>query len=95
MWRAILSHISNQKGLKGWVQGLGFSCHYRVLSYRMGLLSSKRQVSGEKGKGWSPVKVHAQSKAPPPLPPLVSDQPLQGESLRYEVLPEPVLMVSR
>ncbi|KAH0511300.1 Tyrosine-protein kinase Blk [Microtus ochrogaster] len=37
----------------------------------MGLLSSKRQVGGEKGKGWSPVKVHAQSKAPPPLPPLV------------------------
>ncbi|XP_040596638.1 tyrosine-protein kinase Blk isoform X2 [Mesocricetus auratus] len=37
----------------------------------MGLLSSKRQVGNEKGKGWSPVKAQAQSKAPPPLPPLV------------------------
>lgn len=36
----------------------------------MGLLSSKRQVS-EKGKGWSPVKIRTQDKAPPPLPPLV------------------------
>ncbi|KAL6064633.1 hypothetical protein STEG23_030330, partial [Scotinomys teguina] len=36
----------------------------------MGLLSSKRQV-GEKGKGWSPVKVHGQNKVPPPLPPMV------------------------
>lgn len=75
-------------------QGLGFS-FTAVFSYRMGLLSSKRQVGGEKGKGWSPVKVHAQSKAPPPLPPLVSDQPLPGESLRYEVLPEPAPLASR
>lgn len=36
----------------------------------MGLLSSKRQIS-EKSKSWSPVKVRAQGKVPPPLPPLV------------------------
>nr|XP_012608416.1 tyrosine-protein kinase Blk isoform X1 [Microcebus murinus]XP_012608417.1 tyrosine-protein kinase Blk isoform X1 [Microcebus murinus]XP_012608418.1 tyrosine-protein kinase Blk isoform X1 [Microcebus murinus]XP_012608419.1 tyrosine-protein kinase Blk isoform X1 [Microcebus murinus]XP_012608420.1 tyrosine-protein kinase Blk isoform X1 [Microcebus murinus] len=37
----------------------------------MGLVSSKKQVK-EKGKGrWSPLKVNAQGKTPPPLPPLV------------------------
>jgi hypothetical protein len=58
-----------------------------LLAYRMGLLSSKRQVS-EKGKGWSPVKIRTQDKAPPPLPPLVSDQPLPGQGLSHRVLPE-------
>ncbi|XP_021573945.1 tyrosine-protein kinase Blk [Carlito syrichta] len=37
----------------------------------MGLVSSKKQVK-DRGKGrWSPVKTSAQSKVPPPLPPLV------------------------
>ncbi|XP_045058432.1 tyrosine-protein kinase Blk isoform X3 [Desmodus rotundus] len=37
----------------------------------MGVVSSKKQVK-EKGKGhWSPVKDSAQSREPPPLPPLV------------------------
>ncbi|XP_049722390.1 tyrosine-protein kinase Blk isoform X3 [Elephas maximus indicus] len=37
----------------------------------MGVVSSKKQVK-EKDKGrWSPVRISTQSKAPPPLPPLV------------------------
>lgn len=59
-----------------------------LLSHRMGLLSSKRQIS-EKSKSWSPVKARAQGKVPPPLPPLVSDQPLPGQRLRRKALPEP------
>lgn len=44
-----------------------------VLSDRMGVVSSKRQVK-EKGKGrWSPEKASTQGKEAPPLPPLVSD----------------------
>ncbi|TKC35601.1 hypothetical protein EI555_012466 [Monodon monoceros] len=42
-----------------------------VLSDRMGVVSSKRQVK-EKGKGrWSPEKASTQGKEAPPLPPLV------------------------
>lgn len=45
-----------------------------VLSDRMGVVSSKKQVK-EKGKGqWSPVKDSTQSREAPPLPPLVSDR---------------------
>ena len=45
----------------------------------MGVVSSKKQVK-EKGKGhWSPVKDSAQSREPPPLPPLVSDRSSQLE----------------
>lgn len=71
-----------------------------VVSNRMGVVSSKKQVK-EKGKGhWSPVKVSTQSKDPPPLPPLVSDGYSQlgregeEEEQRARAAPSGLLLVS-
>ena len=50
-----------------------------MLSDRMGVVSSKRQVKEKGRSGWSPVKTSTQSKEPPPLPSLVSDLGAQLE----------------
>ena len=71
-----------------------------MLSDRMGVVSSKKQVKEKNKARWNPVKVSTQSKDPPPLPPLVSDGCSQleregeEEEQRARVAPWSLLLVS-